>query len=127
MASEYPAGDLGGLIFLKTKDLARITAFYMDRLGMQLWMEQPNINILKHGNLVVGFCLNEDTEDKDGLLTFWYPTTEKVDEMYETLKDCAKTKVKHNEKYKIYNFFGKDPDGRQFECQKFLHDLPNLG
>jgi hypothetical protein len=26
---------------------------------------------------------------------------------------------RHNERYEIYNFFAEDPDGNQFEVQRF--------
>mmetsp|Transcript_5996 Transcript_5996/g.10020 ORF Transcript_5996/g.10020 Transcript_5996/m.10020 type:complete len:152 (+) Transcript_5996:142-597(+) len=46
---------LGGLVFIKTRDLASLEKFYTETIGMQLWLEQPNITILHHGNMILGF------------------------------------------------------------------------
>jgi hypothetical protein len=34
---------------------------------------------------------------------------------------------KTNERYRIYHFFGKDPEGRNIECQAFLHPVQPPG
>lgn len=117
----------GGLIFVRTLNLERITKFYCDDIGMRIYLQQPDINILQLGNLLVGFHEKDGSScDTDSLLTFFYEDSMIVDQLYEKLKSIAITSPKENEKYKIYNFFAKDPEGRTIEFQTFLHDLPML-
>ncbi|KAL3757699.1 hypothetical protein ACHAWU_004484 [Discostella pseudostelligera] len=120
---------LGGLIFLKTADRELIVDFYTQRIGMELWLEQPNITILKHGNMIIGFHqINtlSDQPDLQGMYTFVYPSIEQVDEMYDKLKDIADGWPRHNERYRIYQFFANDPEGRKLELQAFLHPLTEV-
>ena len=97
----------------------------MDRVGMTVWLEQPDICILQHGNFLVGFH-DQAEADLSGVLTFFYDTREEVDAMYAKLADIATTDLKENTKYQIYNFYAKDPEGRTTEFQAFLHDLPSV-
>ena len=57
------------------------------------------------------------------MYTFVYPSKEQVGEMYNELEDIADGKPRHNERYQIYQFFAKDPEGRNLEFQAFLHPL----
>ncbi len=116
----------GGLVFLKTKDRKTMVEFYKSRIGMVDWLEQPNITILQHGNMILGFHQppQEPIEvDVSGMYTFVYPSREQVDEMYSKLKDIADGAPRVNPTYKIYQFFAKDPEGRDLEFQAFLHPL----
>ncbi|KAL9187968.1 hypothetical protein ACHAXT_006346 [Thalassiosira profunda] len=121
---------LGGLVFLKTADRASMVDFYTDRLGMSVWLEQPHITILKHGNMVLGFHQiqpdTEDAPDLQGMITLVYPSKEQVDEMHNTLEDIADGAPRHNERYRIYQFFAQDPEGRNLEFQAFLHPLSEV-
>ena len=122
---EYTEGMLGGIVFLRTAQFDAVRSFYLARVGMTVWLEQPDIAILRHGNLLVGFH-RQSSPDLDGLLTFFYDTKEKVDAMYAQLKDIATTQPKENSTYRIYNFFGVDPEGRKVEFQHFLHPVPEI-
>ena len=122
---EYTFRMAGGIVFLRTAQFDAVKSFYLGRVGMTAWLEQPDISILRHGNLLVGFH-RQPTADLDALLTFFYDTREEVDAMYARLRDCAATEPKENAKYRIYNFFGKDPEGRRMEFQCFLHPLPPI-
>lgn len=116
----------GGLVFLKTKDRLALVEFYKSRIGMVGWLEQPNITILKHGNMILGFHQpqqDEITPDLSGMYTFVYPSREQVDAMHSKLKDIADRPPRVNPVYKIYQFFAKDPEGRDLEFQAFLHPL----
>jgi len=120
---------LGGLVFLKTADRMSLVEFYTKRLGMSPWLEQPDITILKHGNMILGFHQIKNSEDqieKDGMYTFVYPSKEQVDEMHDKLADIADGKPRHNECYKIYQFFAEDPEGRNLEFQAFLHPVTEV-
>ena len=116
---------MAGIVFLRTTDLARIRDFYVDEVGMEPWVAQPDIDILRHDNMLAGF-VQSSTADTDCLLTFFYPTRDEVDRMYARLRDRATTAPQENERYRIYNFFASDPDGRRIELQAFLHELPEI-
>ena len=126
---------MSGLIFLKCKDLPGIREFYLDTVEMKIWLEQPQISILRHGNFLIGFhetgeiddgCFQADNCKQSCLLTFYYETNEEVDEMYLKLKDTASFSPRINEKYNIYHFFAKDPEGRNIEFQRFLDKVEKL-
>ena len=110
--------------------------FYQSRLGMKIWLEQPDITILSHGNLLLGFHQqskqNDDSStetetiplaDTQGCYTFVYPSKAAVDDMYQVLSDTADGPPRTNTRYRIYQFFARDPEGRTLECQAFLHEL----
>lgn len=113
---------MSGIIFLKTKNMENITDFYLNEVGMELWLKQQNIALMRHGNLILGMH-NTNEVDQFGLITFFYPTMTEVDAMYEKFKDRAITQPKINETYQIYNFFARDPEDRKLEFQAFLHPL----
>ena len=120
---------LGGLVFLKTADRLSLVDFYTKRIGMSTWLEQPNITILKHGNMILGFhqiLSSEDFPDLQGMYTFVYPSRRQVDEMHHKLEDISDGKPRYNERYQIYQFFAKDPEGRKLEFQAFLHPLTEV-
>ena len=54
------------------------------------------------------------------MLTFFYDTKEEVDEVYSVARESAIDAPRENEKYNIYQFFAKDPEGRTLEFQAFL-------
>lgn len=114
---------MAGIVFLKTENLERILSFYTGPVGMKVWLEQPGISILRHENLLIGFQ-QHDTSDVAGVFTFFYPGKSEVDAMYQALRDVALEPPHTTERYRIYNFFARDPDGRLIEFQHFLHDLP---
>jgi hypothetical protein len=47
--------------------------------------------------------------------------------MYDQLKQISTSEPAVNEKYQIYNFFTKDPEGRTLEFQAFLHPIEPVG
>ncbi|MEO0185171.1 MAG: VOC family protein [candidate division WOR-3 bacterium] len=113
---------MSGIIFFKTKDLVKIREFYTKMIGMQIWLEQADCSILKHGNLLLGFCQREEI-DNQGIITFCYENTDQVYEMYKKFRLEALAEPMVNEKYKIYHFFIKDPEGRLVEFQSFLEPV----
>lgn len=114
---------MAGIVFLKTARFDQVRQFYTRRVGMTAWLEQPDIAILRHGNLLLGFH-RQPVPDLDGLLTFFYERMEDVDQMHSQLRDIATSEPKENAKYQIYHFFGTDPEGRTIEFQHFLHPVP---
>ncbi len=113
---------MAGIIFFKTKSLELIREFYIKRIGMELWLEQADCIILKHGNLLLGFCQREDA-DTQGIITFVYDNTDQVYNMYKKFRTEALAEPVVNEKYNIYHFFAKDPEGRLVEFQYFLQPV----
>ncbi|UCD17533.1 MAG: nitroreductase family protein [Candidatus Zixiibacteriota bacterium] len=113
---------MSGIIFFRTKGLAEISKFYIERIGCQVWQNQGDCIILKHGNLLIGFCERVEI-DREGLLTFFYEQRDQVDQMYEVCKDIAPSPPAINDKYHIYHFFAHDPERRKLEFQYFDHPL----
>lgn len=89
---------------------------------MELWLEQADCIILKHGNLLLGFCQREEP-DTQGIITFVYENTDQVYNMYKKFRAEAMAEPVVNEKYNIYHFFAKDPEGRLVEFQNFLQQV----
>ncbi len=112
---------MAGIVFLKTENLQKIKDFYSD-LDSEIWIDQGDCIIFKHQNFLFGFC-ERDNISKDALLTFFYESVEEVDDVYQRLQKWTAGKPTKNEKYQIYNFFAKDPEGRDLEFQTFLHKI----
>jgi catechol 2,3-dioxygenase-like lactoylglutathione lyase family enzyme len=108
-----------GIIFFKTRELDKIKDFYVSRIGMEIWLEQSDCVVLKSDNLLLGFCQSEISENQ-GVITFFYDNTDRVYEMYKKFRVEALAEPVVNEKYNIYNFFIRDPEGRLVEFQTFL-------
>ncbi|MDH4156021.1 MAG: nitroreductase family protein [candidate division Zixibacteria bacterium] len=113
---------MSGIVFLRTSRIDTLRDFYLDRVGCQLWLDQGDCVIFRHGNLLFGFC-ERDESDRQGLLTFFYDTQADVDAIYRSLQSVAVSPPVMNEKYRIYHFFAHDPDGRQVEFQTFDHPI----
>ena len=113
---------MAGIIFLKTMNLQTIKDYYISMIGMELWLEQADCIVLKHGNMLLGFCAREEV-DNNGIITFVYRAKNDVDRMYDKFRDDAEDKPKENAKYRIYHFFTRDPEQRNVEFQCFLHPV----
>jgi nitroreductase/predicted lactoylglutathione lyase len=111
---------MSGIVFMKTQQLGVLRNFYTGQLGCQIWIEQADCLIFRHGNLLIGFCERDET-DRDGLITFFFDTRDEIDELYDRFKSIAVSPPASNEKYRIYHFFASDPDGRKIEFQHFEH------
>ena len=108
-----------GIVFFSTTMRDEIVNFYTSRLAMKKWIEQEDCTILERDNLVLGFC-QRDSADTEGIICYWHESREEVDEAYEQLADISEGPPVENEKYRIYHFFLRDPEGRRLEIQKFL-------
>lgn len=113
---------MSGIVFLKTAAFDAVTAFYTSRLEMEEWLRQPDVTILKHGNLLLGFH-RQPAPDTAGLITFFYGTRAEVDAMHANLRDAATSAPRRNDRYDIYHFFARDPEGRALEFQSFEHPI----
>jgi len=112
---------MSGLIFFTSNELEGVRKFYIERIGMELWHDQGACIILRHESFLLGFCQGEKKAG-DPCITFLYNSRSRVDEEYEKLKDVATTEPELNTKFKIYHFWGKDPEGRTLEFQYFLDE-----
>ncbi|MCF7912667.1 MAG: nitroreductase family protein [Candidatus Cloacimonetes bacterium] len=109
---------MSGLIFFRTTRLEEVSRFYLEEVGMSLWLDQGSCRIFKAGNLLLGFCKREESET-EGIITIFFDTREEVDAMYDKFADTAENKPRYNPDYDIYHFFCRDPEGRVVEFQKF--------
>ena len=114
----------GGIVFFATEKLDSVSDFYIEKVGCHLWLDQGACKILKHGNMLFGFC-KSDHVDKEAVITFFYPEKEMVDSIYNQMEEIAEDKPKMNPKFNIYHFYGRDPENRSIEFQYFDHELKN--
>ena len=89
---------------------------------MELWQDQGKCKIFEKGNLQLGFCEGDEI-DNDGIITFYYNNKKEVDKVYNNGKLEVIEDPKENDKFNIYQFFAKDPEGRTLEFQTFLHNI----
>lgn len=119
---------MSGIVFFATERHDAVVDFYTDTVGAEVWLEQPDCTILEYATgegtdaFRFGFCARDRTDDC-GILTFVYDSREAVDGMYERVGDAAREPPHENERYRIYQFFAEDPDGRTAEFQTFLHEI----
>lgn len=123
MCRRLDLADVSGIVFFSTERQDAVVEFYRERIGAEVWLEQPGCTILQHDEFTFGFC-DRDTTDDCGIVTFYYDDRAAVDAMHEDLEDVARGEPVENEQYDIYQFFAEDPDGRTVELQTFLHPLP---
>jgi len=116
---------MSGIVFFKTRKLNEIVTYYCETLNCELWLDQGNCKILRHGNLMIGFH-EADRVDREALLTFFYDDRPSVDRIYEKIKDTAESAPVMNDKYNIYQFFARDPEDRKLEFQSFNHHIDNF-
>ena len=113
---------MAGIVFFQTQQIDELERFYTNPLGMKIWLRQEDCIILKHDNLLLGFCTRAEI-DRSGLITFVYKAKREVDTIYDRLRDVARAAPETNEKYHIYRFFAHDPEHRLLEFQYFLHPI----
>lgn len=106
-------------MFFATEKLSDLVSFYTRRLGMNVWIEQEGCTILNAGDFAIGFC-QRDRADTNGIITFLCATENDVEERFSMLSDLADGPPRVNERYRIFHFFLRDPEGRRLEVQKFL-------
>jgi hypothetical protein len=129
LTANIPAGDpggketgMGGIIFFRTQKLPELRAFYGERLGCTVWIDQQDCVIFRYANMLFGFCQRDDVK-LDGMITFFFESKEAVDRHYERFKEIAHSLPKDNPRYQIYHFFATDPEGRTIEFQYFNHPI----
>lgn len=115
---------MSGIVFFATDKRSTVVDFYLDRLDFELYLEQDGCTILRHQNLLLGFC-DGDEADTDGIVTIVLDSRGAVEAWYSRLQEMARSEPVGNDRYDIYHFFGTDPDGRTVEIQTFEHDIPD--
>ena len=112
---------MDGIVFQRTERLEAVVEFYTERIGAEVWLEQPDCTILRAGGFRLGFCEREGAET-EGILTFVVGSRAAVDDLYDRLASVADDDPRYNETYEIHQFFATDPEGRTVEVQSFEHD-----
>lgn len=118
------------ITFLQTDNLEKTSNFYENIMKCKLILDQGQCRIFQLvKDSYIGFCSNNFlSKDNNSIcLTFVCDSIEEVDQWYQYLKSNnmqIKDKPKRNEKFRIYNFFTKDPNGITLEIQYFLHPFP---
>lgn len=115
----------GGIIFFAAEKLDTTVNFYIDKIGCELWLDQGACKILKYSNMLFGFC-ETGKPDSQTVITFFYPEKKTVDSMYDKLRGIAKNPPSMNPRFRIYNFYAIDPEGRTIEFQYFNHELKDF-
>ncbi len=113
---------MSGILFCKTRQPDILRQFYTEVMNCEIWLEQIDCTVFRHGNFLFGFC-KRDKADTEAMLTFFYDSRDEVDRMYEKLKSRATGTPSASTKYRIYQFFAEDPEGRPVNCQHFEHPI----
>lgn len=111
---------MAGIIFFNTENMDKTRNFYIEIMGMKVWLEQKDCIILRHDNMLIGFCKGT-RPFRESLITFFYTEKKEIDEIYEKLKNSAISGPVFNKDYNIYHFYAKDPEERDIEIQYFCH------
>jgi len=113
------------ITFLGTNDLKITSMFYQNILGLTLYKDQEVCTIFNvNTESKIGFCEHIPVihKEKSPIITF---VTDDVDKWYDFLVQEGLTipeSPKLNDKFNIYHFFFKDPNGYTIEIQRFLED-----
>ena len=97
------------------------TEKYWLKLGLTLFMRQPNCIILDSKEGQIGFL--ESTSHQPPIyscISFTRDSKEEIDILYNKYKDIAYTSPKIHQSAPVYSFFMKDPNGLKVEFQTFI-------
>lgn len=126
--SESPALAFDAqIVFVPVADLAASAAFYETVLLFPLVVDQGRVRIYRAaGGAFLGICQSDGPLAADDRLIITF-VADDVDGWHTRLAaqgvptDGA---PRENERYQIYHFFARDPDGYRVEIQRFLHPFP---
>jgi nitroreductase len=113
---------MAGIVFFRSAQLEILRTFYAKELGMELWLDQGECLIFRHGNLLLGFCTSEECHNQ-GIITLFFRSKEEIDAWHRKLSSISMGTPQENNRLHIYHFFACDPEGRTLEFQCFLHAL----
>lgn len=108
----------GGIVFFRSTAHDETVEFYTNRIGADVWLNQPDCTILSFDGFRFGFC-DRESADTEGIITFLYEDRAGVDAVHDRLADVATGSPRFNATYDIYQFFAEDPEGRTVEFQTF--------
>lgn len=110
------------ITFLPTQKLEEVEKFYSEHLKLEKILDQGDCLIFKViSGAYIGFCKRNYEESKNQIILTL--VTDQVDDYYQSLIQSGvvcEASPKINEKYRIYHFFIKDPNGYLVEIQQFL-------
>jgi len=109
---------MSGIVLYKTGILMEVKRFYVRQTGSDVWHQQEDCIILRHGNFLFGFCAGSPAET-GGTLAFFYDTAADVDRLYMKLAEIAVSPPVMNGNRSVYSFCARDPEGRNVEFRCF--------
>jgi len=113
----------GIIAFFGTEDLEQNSSFYEGTMGFKLYKDQGVCKIYDvPGGGRIGFCTHLEVTQK-GKAPIITILADDIDYWYNKLKEGGwevEGEPKLNERFNIYHFFSRDPDGYSVEIQKFL-------
>ena len=109
--------------FIYVRDLEKSARFYADVLGLELVLDQGACRIFRvAGQGFLGVCTNPARAVVPEGFTLTFVTPE-VDAWHDRLAQhgvAVEAPPAENARFRIYNFFARDPDGYLLEFQRFL-------
>jgi catechol 2,3-dioxygenase-like lactoylglutathione lyase family enzyme len=112
---------LSAITFLKTRDLAATTTFYTQALGFRLALDQGACRIfaIREG-AYLGFCQTDgETGSAEVILTLVVADVDAACAALEAGGVPIEVRPRFNPRYKIYQFYARDPNGYLLEVQRF--------
>jgi catechol 2,3-dioxygenase-like lactoylglutathione lyase family enzyme len=124
VASEFALQ--GQVMFLPTDNHQKIIDFYEGVLGLELVRDQTLCRIYKTGpTSYLGFCERGYTIPTDFRVVITL-LIDDVDGVYKLLKArniAIESEPELSERFNVYQFFVRDPNGYLVEIQRFLEPL----
>jgi catechol 2,3-dioxygenase-like lactoylglutathione lyase family enzyme len=109
--------------FVYTRDLERSARFYAETLGLELVLDQGACRIFRvAGEAFLGVCTDpaRAVVPEGFTLTFVTPDVDAWHERLAAAGVAIEGPPAENTRFRIYNFFARDPDGYLIEFQRFL-------
>lgn len=106
--------------FYPCRNLITTRAFYEKTVGLRLERDQGSCVIYHVGDGYLGFCEHLNFNEHPGVIITL--VTDAVDDCYTRFVASGVTTEdapKHNDRYAIYHFFARDPNGYRLEVQRF--------
>ena len=106
--------------FYTCTNLVETELFWL-RMGLTVFMRQPNIIILDSKEGMIGFIESKDhIIPKYSCISIVMHSKEEIDSKYQELKEYALDVPKVHPIAPVYSFFLMDPNGYKVEFQQFI-------